>query len=201
MSSSSAVEAAHRRASIRSYVPDSITREELDTLLGAAAQAPSAYNVQPWRFVVVQDADLKNQLSEAAYGQPQVNGAPAVIAMYTDMGDVLSHVDEIVHPGLQGAQRENFLGMVNGAYGHLSVEAREAFGATQGGIALGYLLLLAETMGFATSPMLGFEPGKVKSILGLPSHVHVGALVAIGRPAGSGFPKYRHSLDRIVSFR
>jgi nitroreductase len=98
-------------------------------------------------------------------------------------------------------QRERLKATAQRAYGGLAPEAREAFGATQGGIALGYLLLTAASMGFGTSPMLGFEPDKVKAVLDLPEHVRIPALIAIGRPGENGRPRHRHALQRIVTFR
>jgi nitroreductase len=52
------------RRSIREYKPDPITKAELDALLTAAVQSPSANNVQPWHFSVVQDAAILAEISE-----------------------------------------------------------------------------------------------------------------------------------------
>ena len=65
---------------------------------------------------------------------------------------------------------------------------REAWGNAQANIFLGFLLLAAKSLGYDTSPMLGFDPEAVKALLGLPPHVRVPALVAIGKGAESGFP-------------
>jgi nitroreductase len=83
----------------------------------------------------------------------------------------------------------------------MSVEAREAWGNAQTNIALGYLLLLAESLGYATSPMLGFDAEKVKSLLGLPAHVRITALVTIGYAAEEGFTPHRLPVESLVSFR
>ncbi|MEB3299425.1 MAG: nitroreductase family protein [Candidatus Sericytochromatia bacterium] len=196
-----AQEAAHGRVSIRRYVQGALSRAELEALLSAAAQAPSAYNVQPWRFVVVQEPDLKARLQEAAYGQPQVGAAPAVIVLYTDMQDVLAHADELVSPETDAEKRAAFVAKVQEAYGGLDPQELEAFGTTQGGIVLGYLLLLAASMGLGTSPMQGFDPERVRTLLGLPGHVRIPALVAVGRPAEEGGVRHRHTLERLVSWR
>lgn len=194
-------EAAEQRHSVRQYQPGAIPEADLREILRLVSLAPSANNVQPWRFVVVREPELKQQLCEAAYGQPQVAAAPAVIVLYTDMADTLAHVDEVLHPGLPEERRLATKERLLATFGAMPEAEREAFGAGQGNIALGYLLLVAQSLGYATSTMLGFEPDKIKQILGLPPHVAIPALVAIGVAAESGFPTHRHPLERIATFR
>src|SRR5260221_89682 len=86
--------AAERRRSIRNYASAAIPEAELRDLLRLAGRAPSAYNVQPWRFVVVQTPELKQKLSAAAYGQQQILRAPATIVMYSDMLNALQRSPE-----------------------------------------------------------------------------------------------------------
>ncbi len=188
--------AAHRH-SIRAYQPGPIPAADLDAILADTALAPSAWNLQPWRFVVVSDPAIKQQLAAAAYNQRQVLSAPAVFVLYTDMADTLAHLDDLVRPGATREQTDGFRKMVEGAFAAQGDAEREAWGAAQGFIALGYLLLAAEARGYATSPMAGFEPEKVKALLGLPAHVRVDALVSIGHAAEEGQPHHRHALARI----
>lgn len=54
------------RRSIRGYEPQQISKEQLDALLLAAVQSPSAHNEQPWHFSVVQNAELLNKISDEA---------------------------------------------------------------------------------------------------------------------------------------
>src|SRR5258708_19722786 len=77
--------AAERRRSIRNYESAPIPEAELRDLLRLAGRAPSAYNVQPWRFVVVQTPELKQKLSPAPYCQQQILPPPATIVIYSDM--------------------------------------------------------------------------------------------------------------------
>lgn len=194
-------EAAEQRHSIRKYQPKPIPEADLREILRLVSLAPSAFNIQPWRFIVVRDAALQQKLCEASYGQPQMANAPAVIVLYTDMADVLSSVEEVIHPGVPAERVEGMKAMILGTYEKMPEEERESFGASQGNIALGYLMLVAQGLGYATVPMLGFEAGKVKQILGLPAHVAIPAIVPIGVAAEEGFPAHRHSVDRIASFR
>ncbi|MBD0321397.1 MAG: nitroreductase family protein [Gemmatimonadetes bacterium] len=191
-------EAAEKRRSIRAYEPGPIAREELAEILSVARLAPSAFNVQPWRFVVVETPELKTQLAAAAFNQRQVHSAPAVIVLYTDMQATLDDLDAIVHPGMAPEAREGVKKTIRGMFGAQSEDERETWAQGQGYIALGYLLLAAEARGYQTSPMTGFDPAAVKKLLGLPEHVRIPALVAIGHGAEEGFPAHRHALDDIL---
>ena len=193
--------AAERRRSVRVYEASPIPEADLRELLRLTGRAPSAFNVQPWRFVVVQDAALKATLSAAAYGQQQIIRAPATIVMYSDMESALERMPDAVHPDMPQDKRDAAVESFRASFVGKSVEEREAWGNAQSNIALGYLLLLAESMGLATSPMLGFDADKVKELLGLPSHARVPALVAIGYPAEEGFRPHRHSGESLVQFR
>jgi nitroreductase len=196
-----AAEAAVARRSVRAYNATPVTDDEIRSLLELTGRAPSAYNVQPWRFIVVRDQALKDQLRAAAYNQPQVSNAPAVIAMYSDMDDVMAKLEEVVHPGLDAEKREGTLGMLRNTFGGMAPENRNTWGNAQANIALGYLLLLAKSEGFDTSPMLGFQADQVKALLGIPASATVTALVAIGRGTDSGFPSHRHPVERIAIFK
>ena len=78
------------------------------------------------------------------------------------------------------------------------MDERETWGAGQGYIALGYLLLAAEARGYQTSPMSGFDLARVKQVLGLPDNARVPALVAIGHSAEEGFPQHRLPLADVM---
>lgn len=193
-------EAAEQRRSIRTFVQEPLPRADLEEILDVVRRAPSAFNVQPWRFVVVETPELKERLAAAAYGQRQVVSAPAVVVLYTDMADALENVDEVLHPGLPAPARAGTRDTLLRTFGSQAEAEREAWAAGQGYIALGYLLLAAEAHGYRTSPMTGFDAAAVKELLGLPANVRVPALVALGRGAEEGFPPHRHELERIVRY-
>lgn len=197
----SAAEAAIARRSVRSYTDQPVTDEEVRDLLELTGRAPSAFNLQPWRFIVVRDQQVKDDLRAAAFGQKQVSDAPVVIAMYADMEDTMAHLDEVVHPGLDAEKRESTLAMLRNTFGGMTPEARGVWANAQANIALGYLLLIARSEGFATSPMLGFNADTVKQLLGIPAHSTVTSLVAIGRGADEGFESHRHTVERVAIFR
>lgn len=196
----SVTEAAERRRSIRAFEPEAIPREVLTQILDVVRLAPSAFNIQPWRFIAVESPELKSELAAAAYNQRQVHSAPTVLVLYTDMADALDRVDELLHPGMDDAQKSGVRATILKNFGMMTPEAQETWAASQGNIALGYLLLAIESHGYQSSPMLGFDPEKVKTLLGLPANVRVPAIVAIGKGSEDGFEHHRHSVNRISSF-
>ncbi|GGJ18600.1 nitroreductase family protein [Deinococcus roseus] len=192
-------EAIESRSSIRQFEP-SMPKEDLLEILRLASLAPSAFNAQPARFVVVENPETKGKLQAAAYGQKQVTSAPYTIVVYSDMEDVLATAEETSHPafGDEGKtrQRQTF----EGAFGGQSVENRAAWANAQANIVLGYLLIATRSLGYDSVPMLGFEPNKVKELLGLPAHVQIAALLPVGKAAEQGKSHHRHSVDRITRF-
>lgn len=197
----SVLEAAHTRRSIRRYSSEPVADDQLEQLIETAGRAPSAYNLQPWRWVAVRDPELKARLQAAAFGQPQVASAPVLLVLYTDTINALETVEETFSPTLPADKAASTKQHLLGTIGAQSEAEREAWGAGQSYIALGYLLLAAEGMGLGTSPMLGFDPVQVKEVLGLPAYARVPALVALGHPDEEGFASRRHQAGRVLSLR
>ena len=72
-----------RRASVRSFANKAVTEQQIASIVEAGRLAPSAKNRQSWRFVVIQDDDVKARIREAAFGQDYVGQAPLLIALCT----------------------------------------------------------------------------------------------------------------------
>jgi len=194
------VEAAELRRSIRDYQPRPMPEEDLREILRVAGLAPSAWNIQPWRVTVVRDPERKAKLQEAAFGQRQVGSAPVVLVVWSDMKDAMEHMDEFVHPGMPADRAEDMKATIRRVFRDMGAEAAEQWAQGQTYIFLGYLLLAISSFGYASSPMLGFDPVAVKALLGIPEHATVPALVAVGEAAEEGFPHHRHPLERFVKF-
>jgi len=73
------IEAIKERCSVRAYQDEDVEDEKLQTLLECARLAPSAANLQEWRFVVVRDKKMRARLAEAANNQSFVAQAPVVL--------------------------------------------------------------------------------------------------------------------------
>jgi len=83
-------EAIRKRQSTRSFTSEDVPEETVKKLLAAGVLAPTAGNLQPWRFFVVRDTKVKHMLAEAALGQRFVEEAPVVIVVCADL-DVCAH--------------------------------------------------------------------------------------------------------------
>ena len=91
------IEAIKKRYSVRAYESRPVEDEKLAAVLDAARCAPSARNVQEWRFVVVRDAGLRKKLAQAANGQGFVAEAPVVIACCAIQSDYVMRCGHPAH--------------------------------------------------------------------------------------------------------
>lgn len=195
-----AAEAIETRRSIRKFVQEPMNQHDLREILRLASLAPTANNVQPTRFAVIQNKELQAKLQEVSYNQSQVTNAPAVIVVYADMEDVLSDLESIVNPGVGEERVKATADGLRQRFVPQTVQERNQWALTQANITFGFLMLAARGLGYDTVPMLGFQPDKVRELLNLPEHVQFAGLLPIGHRAEEGFPHHRHSVERITTF-
>lgn len=85
-SSMSVMEAIYRRRAIRSYKPQPLKREDINILLSAAVQAPTAVHEEPWAFAVIQDRDILREISGSAKGMVDVETGKHLSHLLDDPG-------------------------------------------------------------------------------------------------------------------
>src|SRR5713226_8895531 len=98
---------AERRAT-PSFDGAPIPAEDLKRILDAGLHAPSGYNIQPWRFVVVQSPEQKKRLRGASYNQAKVEEASAVIVAGGDADGWRKDLDQMLQQGLEGGMPEGY---------------------------------------------------------------------------------------------
>jgi nitroreductase len=193
-------EAIKERRATPSFEDVPIHAADLEKIIRQGLEAPSGYNLQPWRFVVVRDREQRKKLRAAAFGQAKVEEASAVIVACGDPqgwknGDVEEMIRLAKEHGYGNDQDHNnaraaianFLGGAPGKVG--GVEPGFALWANRHVmIALTTMMWAAETLGYDTAPMEGFEEDKVKALLKIPERVRVVALLGIGRRKGTDKP-------------
>jgi nitroreductase len=176
--------------------------EDLNRILDAGLSAPSAYNLQPWRFIVVRSAEKKRQLRSACFNQPKVGEASAVIVACGDAdGWRKGDLDEMLRMGREGGMPENYAEQAKATIpNYLSNHPNLPMWLNrQVMIAFTHMMLMAEALGYDTAPMEGYEQEKVREVLKLPLSYSVVALLAIGHAKGAAkFDGGRFSMARMV---
>ena len=162
-------EAIQKRRSIRKYLPRKVENDKLDRVLEAARLAPSAKNLQEWRFVVFRDEGRRKRLAEAAKGQTFVGEAPVVIASCATITDYVMTCGQLTYP-------------------------------IDLAIAVEHMVLQATAEGLGTCWIGAFYEEEVKKVLNIPPEVRVVALLPMGYPDESPFPRPRKVKDEIVAF-
>lgn len=190
------------RRSIRRYHPAPLDRDQIERLLLAASQAPSAHNRQPWRFAVLEERrdrealasamgerlrrdrtddgdDPKRIEADVARSYARLSDAPAVIVVCLDMSDMDSYPDE------RRRAAEYLMAVQSTAM------------ATQN------LLLAAEQEGLGACIMCAplFCPDIVAGALALPQAWQPQMLVTVGSPARPGRDRPRLPLSRIALWK
>ncbi|AET57203.1 nitroreductase family protein [Paenibacillus terrae] len=193
------------RRSVRSYDPEiKISREELTEILRQATLAPSAANLQPWRFLVIDSPELKQKLLPIAFNQQQVVEASAVIAVLGDL-ECYKLAEKIygmaVNAGYMPAETaQSFVERYIGMYSSMSPEAIRQIVYTDGGLVSMQLMLVARAKGYDTVPMAGYDQTKFVEAFDVPERYAPVMLIAIGKATKPGHPTVRLAVDDVAFF-
>jgi nitroreductase len=181
-------QAIRERRATPSFDGAPIPPEDLRQILEAGLSAPSGYNVQPWRFVVVQSEEQKKRLRAASFNQAKVEEASAVIVACGDADGWRRDLDDILRMGLEGGMPEGYAAQARNSVpnylSHFNSDEMHGWLNKMVMIAFTHMMLMAEVMGYDTAPMEGFEQEKVHEVLRLPLSYWVVALLGIGHLKG-----------------
>jgi len=184
-----AIEAIYKRHSIKAFdTSHQMTAEEERKLFEATIQAPTSFNIQHWRFVILRDPKLREKIrKELGNDQAQMTDASLLVLFTADtkawekdparywanapkeVSDLLVGWMGPFHEGRDWLQRD---------------EAQRSIG-----MAMQTLMLAAQDIGYDSCPMIGFEIEKVAELINLPKDQVMGAMVAIGKGTKEPWPK------------
>lgn len=192
-------EVLRERRATPHFEPAPVHDEDLKKMLNAAMEAPSGYNLQPWRFLVVRDPEQRKRLREAAMGQPKVEEAPVVVIACGDPdGWKNGDLDRMLKMGNEhgfsesgnDAARQAVTGLLGGTGGTAAGIEQDVKIWVNRHVMIAFtaMMLMAEALGYDTAPMEGFYEDKVREVLGIPAQVKVVALLAIGHRRGADKP-------------
>lgn len=181
-------DAIYQRRSVKRFDPEHrLSPEDERRLLEAAIQAPTSFNIQHWRFVVLRDPELRRQIRALAFDQSQITDASLLVLITADVMAWRKRperywrnappevarmlVDWIVpfHEGREWLQRD---------------EAQRSMG-----MAAQTLMLAAKAIGLDSCPMIGYDIDKVAELVRLPADHVMGPIIAIGRALKPAWPK------------
>ncbi|MBS7566647.1 NAD(P)H-dependent oxidoreductase [Mucilaginibacter sp. Bleaf8] len=149
-----------------------LSADQLQHLLDTVHLSPSSYGLQQYKILVVEDAAIREQLRDAAYGQAQLTDSSQVIvfAAETEINEayVKKYIDHIVEVrGIERSAVADFENVILGAIGRMGEDQKIAWAHKQAYIALGIAMAAASEAGIDNCPMEGFNAGKFDEILGL----------------------------------
>lgn len=168
---------AIRRQSDRKYLNKAVEKEKIMQCLETARLSPSANNSQPWKFIVVDDQTLKEQIADCAHSMGMnafTHQAPLIIAVVIEKQNILSSVGSILK---------------DKPYYLLDI-----------GMAVNQLCLQAADIGLGSCIIGWFNEKKVKKLLEISSSKRVPLLITLGYPASETRIKKRKTIDEITSW-
>lgn len=173
------------RRATSGFKPDEVPHEVVDRALILASEAPSGFNFQPWRFLVLRSPGQRARLRKAAMDQAKITEAPVVVVATADRESWREAADEILREraARTGEGDEDLDARKREAFAFIDRLPREVWLTRQVMIAFTYLMLAVESLGWDTAPMEGFDADAVRRELELPATTEVIALLAVGRAA------------------
>ncbi len=191
-------EAIRTRRAVKEFDANHVMPADTEKeLLSLAMLAPTAFNIQNWRFVVVKDMALREKIREAAWGQAQVTDSSLFIVMCADTkswekrpqrywANASEDVQGFMVPAIDSYYRDKE-----------QVQRDEAMRSS--GIAAQTLMLAAKGLGYDSCPMDGFDFDKVGELIDLPDDHVIAMFVAIGKPKKDAWPRAGQlAMDEIV---
>jgi nitroreductase len=202
------LQAIQSRQSIREYDPSfKVSQDDIVTLLTEAGRAPSSWNLQPWRFVVIQDEAIKLSLKPHVYfNVPQLETSSFLVLILNDLQryDLFPILNDLelkagyVTPEQAAVRQEK----ANQSKATRTVESLDREGLLDCGIVAQNLMLAAKGHGLDSCPMGGFNRDAFMDILQLDTKRYKPVvLISIGKAKGDLRPSLRFPTEAITIFK
>lgn len=190
----SVAEAIRARRSIKSFQADPIPEPVLQELVDLMRDAPSSWNFQPTRVVLIRSKEQKEALAAAAWGQKQILEAPVTFVFAVSIRGWENHMDSVLETGVKsGAWPEKFAGWIRenapGFQKGLGNKERE-YAIKDAMIMATTLALAAQSKGYANCYINGWDEDKVKQIIGAEGDKNVGIALVLPIGVPASYPKH-----------
>jgi len=176
------------RRSVKHYDADHImTDAEINELMQHAILSPTAFNIQHWRFVNVQDKDKRQQIQDVSWGQTQVTEASLLLVLCADLNawekqperywrDAPEEVQGFLLPAIEDYYTNHHQGQRDECIRSTSIAAMN-------------IMLMAKGMGYDSCPMDGFDFDAVAKIINLPHDHIITMMITIGKKKEDARPR------------
>ncbi|MDX9951368.1 MAG: nitroreductase family protein [Methylophilaceae bacterium] len=176
------------RRAVKAYDPQHrMTEDEINKLMSLAMLSPTAFNIQNWRFVLVQDGALRQEIRKVSWDQAQVTDASLLIVLTADLKAWEKQPERYWRNAPKPVQ--DYLVPAIGQYygGREQVQRDEAMRSC--GMAAMTIMLAAKEMGYDTCPMDGFDFDAVAKLLNLPADHTPAMFVVVGKALKPALPR------------
>ncbi len=183
-----------KRYATKQFDGKKIPEEKVNQLFEMIRFAPSSFNIQPWKVVVVTDKATKEKLLPVSWNQPQITTCSQLLVFCanTDVeGNIEKLGKEMIKSGAAADGIRGYMDMMRNFAKGLNNEQKLAWAQKQVYIALGNALNGAKALGFDSCPMEGFDAKAYAEILKLPAHLVPAVLCPIGYGSDKPTPKMR----------
>ncbi|MEN3015768.1 MAG: nitroreductase family protein [bacterium] len=194
------------RRSITFFDPNKeVSLETLKQVVELAATAPSGYNLQPWKIIIVKDKQTKSKLKEICYDQQKVEDASANIIILANTKGGIENVDKVLDSWIQlsyitSDQKEQIKQSIINSWSDQERAKRKAI--RDAAMFAMNLMICARIFDLETHPMEGFNAEKLKEFFQIPDHLIPIMIIAIGYHDKSKqlLPRaYRFSFEEIAT--
>ena len=176
-----------------------LTPSEIDKLIKLAILSPTAFNIQHWRFVIITDQKLRQQIRKVSWDQSQVTDASLLIVLTGDLMAWNKDPKRYWKNAPEKVQDYLIPAIFDYYHGKPQVQRDEVMRSC--GMAAMNLMLTAKDLGYDSCPMDGFDFEQVSKLLELPGD-HIPAMfVAIGKSMQEPWPRPGQlTLEEIVKY-
>ncbi len=202
-------EALKRRYATKKYdTSKKVSAEDLQTILEAMRFAPSSFWVQAWKFMVIENPELRAKLKDASRGQPQLTDASHVIVLTVKNDYTENDADEYMASvattrNIPVESLSWFKWAIMWAIGHLDANGKKMRNSKQAYIALGFGLMAAAQLWIDTTPMEWFNADQYNEILWLKDY-SAAVVLAVGyrstEDETQNYAKVRFDANKIIEF-
>ncbi|WP_243712922.1 nitroreductase family protein [Macrococcus carouselicus] len=191
------------RKSVKEYdAAFKLTQDELSALLEQANRAPSAWNLQHWKYIVVHSDAAKERLLPLAFNQKQIVDASATLIVLADK-EAEKNIDAVFDPDIAAGRmthelKERLAGQVHGA--HSRPEYAFEAGVLNASLAAMQFMNAATLAGLATCPIGGFNRTKLIETFNIEDRYLPIMLIPVGKAAQEPRATTRLSVDQTATF-